>query len=181
MGFAILGAVAWGGCGGSAATPTSGGVLTDADLPASMGLAGNHSATAVNLGKAFGQAYPGCAGHFAVFTVDGRTPTPVSSGTTISPEVFSEAARCRSSDQAAVVFRHTAGEVEANNVGGTPVTGVGTGAVVASMDTKRANEYAIFWEDGTSLGFVQLSGPVGDRAITVGEIEVLARRQIARR
>jgi hypothetical protein len=49
------------------------------------------------------------------------------------------------------------------------------------MDTKRANEYAIFWEDGTSLGFVQLSGPVGDRAITVGEIEVLARRQIARR
>lgn len=181
MGFAIAGAVAWGGCGAGATTSASDGVLTAADLPASMGLAGNHSATAVNLGKAFGQAYPGCAGHFAVFTVDGRTPTPVSAGTTISPEVFSEAARCRSTDQAATVFRHTAGEVEANNVGGTPVSGVGAEAVVAAMDTKRANEYALFWKDGTSLGFIQLSGPVGDRAITIGEIKVLARRQIASR
>jgi len=141
----------------------------------------NHSAVARSLAQTFGHTYPGCRGQFAVFTEGGRTPGPVSTGTTIFPEVFSESSACPDVAEAGTTFRKAAGEVEAAKVDGRAISGFGSAAVIARIETGRADEYAIFWQDGSVLGFIQLSGPTGDGRISAGQIEALARRQMARR
>jgi hypothetical protein len=169
-----------GGCGAAAATHASTGVLTAADLPASLALEENQSVTAVNLGKALTQTYPGCSGHFAAFTVGGQVPTPVATGTKIVAEVFSESSSCSSATKATSVFATAAREIEVKKVGGIPLSGIGDGAVIAHIHSSRADEYALFWRTGSELGFIQLSGPAGNRSISTGQIKTLARRQIAR-
>jgi len=139
----------------------------------------NHSSVARRLAQVFRVTYPGCAGRFAVFTEGGRTPSPVSTGTTIFPEVFSESSACPNAAGARTVFQKSAREVEAAKVGGTAISGFGDAAVIARIETGRADEYALFWRDGAVLGFIQLSGPTGDGQISAAGIEALARRQIA--
>jgi hypothetical protein len=168
------------GCGTSAAPPSSTGVLTAADIPHSLGLAENHSDTSVNLGKSLSQAYPGCSGHFAAFTVGGRVPTPDTPGTKIYLEVFSESSSCRDAAKATTIFAKAAKAVEEKNVGGTPLSGIGDSGVIARAQTGGADDYALFWRNGAELGFIELSGPARNRSISTGQIKTLARRQVDR-
>jgi hypothetical protein len=178
LGLLVLGAGLLAGCGG-AARPAAARVLTNADLSPSLALAENHSNTAVNLGKALTQVYPGCVGHFAVFTDHGRVPTSDATGPT-SREVFSEASLCPSADKATSVFDRAARAVEVKKVGGRAISGMADAAVLAQFRGGGAHEYALFVRDGSVLGFVQLTGPSGDPTVTATEIKVLARRQLAR-
>jgi hypothetical protein len=155
-------------------------VLANGELPSSLALLQNHSVTAVGLGRTFGHTYRGCPGHFAVFTEKGRTPTPVSAGAEIFTELFSESSLCPSATAARSAFARAAASVEAKAVAGTPVSGLGDTAVVATVKTDRAVEYALFWKAGRVLGFIQLSGPKGAMGITVAQVKALARRQMAR-
>jgi hypothetical protein len=52
--------------------------------------------------------------------------------------------------------------------------------VLAQTHIDGVHQYALFWRNGSVLGFVQLSGPASDAAITAAQIKVLARREIAR-
>ena len=124
----------------------------------------------------FNQTYPGCAGQYAVFTVKGRPPSPVLTGKTIYPQVFSESATCPTAARAKSVFATASKKVE--RAGGRAFGGLADAAVLAHMVTARADEYALFWRDRSVLGFVQLTGPRGLSSITAAGTELLARRQV---
>jgi hypothetical protein len=147
-------------------------------MPASLQLQENHSNDAQNLATVFNRTYPGCTGHYAVFTLHGRPPSPVLTGKTIYPEVFSESANCPSVDKARAIFQGVAKRVK--TFGATTVSGIGNAAILASSSSKTANSYVIFWQDQSILASVQLSGPADDAHISVAEAKLLARRQIAR-
>jgi hypothetical protein len=176
--FAVLGAGLVAGCGGGSPPPVAKGP-TNAALASRLGLRQSNAAPAHSLGDVYRQVFPGCPARFAAFTEAGRAPTPVSVGTTIFVQAYEETASCAGAGKAQADFHRDAGETEAKRIGGTPLSGIGSEAVTASMPTSRAREYVIFWRDGTRLGFVQLSGPVGDSRISVAETEALARGQIA--
>ncbi|HVC68848.1 MAG TPA: hypothetical protein VNC61_01155 [Acidimicrobiales bacterium] len=154
-------------------------MLSNADLPASLGLKQNNSDAAQNLAKVFNQTYPGCVGHYAVFTLQGRSPSPVLTGKTIYPQVFSESATCGSSAKAQSVFAEVSKKV--TKFGASSVSGIGDSAFLARSKSKTANSYVIFWRDGAVLASVQLSGPVGNKKISVAETKLLARRQVGHR
>jgi hypothetical protein len=147
-------------------------------MPAVLQLQQDHGSDAQNLAKVFNRTYPGCTGHYAVFTLKGRAPSPVLTGKTIYPEAFSESANCPSADKAHSVFVTVSQKVK--TFGATTVAGIGDGAVLATSHSKTANSYVIFWQDGAVLASLQLSGPAGDTHISVAETKLLARRQVAR-
>ncbi|HEY5252956.1 MAG TPA: hypothetical protein VIJ09_14920 [Acidimicrobiales bacterium] len=180
LAFVLLGASLLSSCGSKAVDTTAARLLTNADVGPPLGLTENRSSTTVNLGKALSQTYPGCVAHFTAFTERGRTPSPVATGTTIFPEVFSEASACTSVAQATAVFARAARQVEVKKVGGKALAGMADAAVMARIETGRAHEYALFWRNGPVLGFIQLSGPADNPAISADQIKVLGRRQIAR-
>jgi hypothetical protein len=172
VGLVVLGAGVLAGCGGPTAS-----VLTNTAMPSNLKLKQNQSDVAQNLAKVFNKTYPGCTGTYAVFTLDGRKPTPVLSGKTIYPQVFSESATCPNVAEAQSVFDGVAKKVK--TFGAKTLTGIGDGAFLATSATKTATSYVIFWRDGAVLASVQLSGPARDTRITAAETKLLAHRQIA--
>jgi len=146
-------------------------------MPSSLRLKQNNSGVAQNLAKVFNKTYPDCTGTYAVFTLGGRPPTPVLTGTTIYPQVFSESAACPSTAKATSVFQGVVTKVK--TFGAKTLTGIGDGAILATSTSAKASSYVIFWQKGPVLASVQLSGPVGDSRISVAETELLAHRQIA--
>jgi hypothetical protein len=162
-------------CGSSSPPPA---VLENADIPAALHLQQTQSGTAQSLNQVVSQTYPGCTAQSAVFTVNGRSPSPVLTGTTIYRQVFSESATCPSAAKAESVFQALFTRVK--TFGATTVTGVGDAAFLTRSTSAKALSFDIFWRHGAILGSVQLSGPVADKFITVAETTVLARRQLAR-
>jgi hypothetical protein len=180
LAFAVLGAGLLAGCGGGGGAPPSVSKgPTNAALALTLELRPSNAAQAHSLGDVYGQVFSGCPAHFTAFTEGGRAPTPVSFGPVVYVQAYEETASCAGTGTARSVFHHDASDTEARRIGGTPLSGIGSEAVTASMPTNRAREDVIFWRDGTRLGFVQLSGPLSDTRITLAETESLARGQIA--
>lgn len=170
----LLGAACVAGCGSG--TPPS-GVLTTADMPAALHLKQITTQEEKSLAAVFNKTYPGCVSHYAVLTLHGRPPSPVLSGKTIYPEVFSESATCPSTDKAHSVFQGIAKKVK--GFGASTVSGIGDAAILNTSRSATARSYIVFWQDGSVLASVQLSGPAGDTQISVATTKDLARRQIA--
>jgi hypothetical protein len=169
----VLGAALFAACGGG----PSGHVLTNAAVPAVLQLKQGNPQAALSLASEFNKTYPGCTGVYAVFTLDGRRTTPVLTGKTIYPQLFSESADCPSAAKASAVFESVVKRV--TTFGAKTITGIADGAILATSNTATANSYTIFWRDGVTLASVQLAGPVGNRHITAAEAELLAHHQIA--
>jgi hypothetical protein len=136
----------------------------------------NNSKVAQNLAAVFTKTYPGCVATYAVFTLNGRAPTPALTGK-IYPQVESESANCPSTAKAQAVFQGIVAKIK--SFGAKSISGIGDGAIETTSTNGGAVDYVIFWQDGPALASVQLSGKASDSQITAAETELLAHRQIA--
>jgi hypothetical protein len=156
-------------------SPSTPGVLTQADIPSDLNMTSNSAFASVYLRE---NAAPRCKKTgFASFSVPGKrvdttTNVPASAK---SPEVISSSVVCPNTSDAHIALRSGL-----STPGARSVSGIGSEAILVNFGIPKTGYYVVGWRESNRVGFVFLVGASNDKRITPALAELLARRAAAR-
>jgi hypothetical protein len=175
-------------------SPSTPGVLTQADIPTYLGVKFNPSESASQLRQI--ETPPCKTLRASVFTAPGQRVYEEALGPTKNPQVTSVTSDCTNASRESVAYRTLANATTGLYGAGSTVSGVGAEAKlfnIGKVATSSAHgaklylrgtgaqgrAYAVIWRASTQIDTLILVGAGADQRITPALAELLARRAAA--